>query len=67
MNVILSWPDGNRYSGSWKDGKPDGMGTLYNSSGQIIHKGLFKDGSFVENIKQSKSQTTSDTQLSLNL
>ncbi len=67
MNVILTWPNGNRYSGSWKDGKPDGMGTLYNKSGQIIHKGLFKDGRFVENITQAQIHESSDAQLSFNL
>jgi antitoxin component YwqK of YwqJK toxin-antitoxin module len=67
MNVILTWPDGRRYNGSWKDGKPDGMGTLYNKSGQIIHKGLFKEGCFVDNIIQVKVQESSDTQLSLSL
>jgi antitoxin component YwqK of YwqJK toxin-antitoxin module len=67
MNVILTWPDGRRYNGSWKDGKPDGMGTLYNKSGQIIHKGLFKDGFLVENITQSRAQESSDSQLNFNL
>jgi antitoxin component YwqK of YwqJK toxin-antitoxin module len=66
MNVILTYPDGNRYSGSWKDGKPDGIGTLYNKSGQIIQKGLFKNGLFVENIIQSKVQESSESQLNLN-
>ena len=45
----LTYPDGTKYVGQVKDGKPHGQGTMYNSKGKVILKGTFEDGDYVGN------------------
>ncbi|MBM9498971.1 hypothetical protein JWG44_01720 [Leptospira sp. 201903071] len=42
-NGAFIYPDGNVYIGSWRAGKREGFGILRNESGQIIHKGNWKN------------------------
>jgi hypothetical protein len=39
-----------RYNGSWRDGQPDGKGTLMLADGNILLSGYFQAGSFTGNI-----------------
>ena len=41
--VILTFPDGEKYEGEWKDGKYDGQGTITFSNGDKL-VGEYKDG-----------------------
>jgi hypothetical protein len=45
---IYTWGSGDRYEGDVIIGKPNGYGTLYSSNGNIIHRGQWSDGRFVE-------------------
>ncbi len=38
--------DGMKYVGGFKDGGYDGQGILYDFTGNVVHKGLFKNGQF---------------------
>ena len=40
----MTWPDGEKYVGQWKEDKENGEGTMYNPDGSIYQKGTFKDG-----------------------
>lgn len=42
----ITYPDGTRYVGSLVDGKRQGVGTLYDRSGAVIKKGIWKDDEF---------------------
>ena len=44
---VLYMSDGARYSGGFKNGKQSGMGTIYDSNGSVLQRGLYKDGKFV--------------------
>jgi len=67
VEANATWPNGNHYRGGWMDGKPHGIGVLYNKSGMIIHKGLFKDGQIVEFSKHTEPPKNNDIQLDLGL
>jgi len=40
--------DGKKYVGQWKKNKLDGYATIYDKNGNIMQKGIFWDGVFVE-------------------
>ncbi|OMJ83794.1 hypothetical protein SteCoe_15203 [Stentor coeruleus] len=46
------WPDGKRYEGQWVNGKQEGQGMMYNKGKKMA--GIWKDGKFVEKIKNDK-------------
>ena len=35
------------YNGDWVYGKQNGKGTLFDKNGEVLHKGIWKDGVFV--------------------
>jgi len=41
-----TWPNKQRYTGQWKEGKMHGKGTLYDLNGKVHQEGTFKDGEF---------------------
>jgi len=43
----MTWPDGMKYTGEFVNGRPNGMGTGYNSKGELIGSGLWDNGQFV--------------------
>lgn len=43
-----TWANGNKYSGSWKKGKRDGIGTYYSASNGEEVKGIWKDDEFIK-------------------
>ena len=40
----LTWPDGRKYRGSWKDGKQHGEGLFYSIKGNSWKKGIWENG-----------------------
>ena len=54
----MTLPDGTKYSGEWKGGKPNGQGTEITTDGSKF-VGEFKDDSFLNGTfydKEGKSQ-----------
>jgi len=47
--------DGDKFVGEFKDGKPNGKGTLFDIDGSIINQGLWIDGYFKFSVFQSVS------------
>ena len=43
---VMTWLDGRKYTGQFRDGKMDGRGTLIYPDGKV-EKGLWKDDKFV--------------------
>lgn len=41
---IAQCPDGICYAGSYASGLPDGIGTIYNSAGEVVYYGSFEAG-----------------------
>ena len=39
----MTWSDGDKYEGEWKDGKPNGQGTMAHPDG-IIEQGTWSKG-----------------------
>ena len=44
----MSWKNGRRYEGQWKDGKKDGLGIEYGANGAVDFNGEWKDDVFVK-------------------
>lgn len=44
----ITYPDGSRYTGEWKSGQQNGKGELFDTEGNLVHKGLWKVGEFIE-------------------
>ena len=47
-NGTFYYANGNKYVGKFKDDMFNGEGTLFDKDGNIIHKGNWKDGNFIE-------------------
>lgn len=43
---VFTYPSKKVYRGSWAHGKQEGSGALYNPSGQLLKKGLWREGVF---------------------
>lgn len=43
-----TFPPKIKYKGHFENSKFNGFGILYNNNGSIIHKGIFKDGKYIE-------------------
>jgi len=48
----MTYPDGKKYSGEFKDGEKHGHGTLIAADGKTV-EGEFKNGEFVKKIKKN--------------
>jgi hypothetical protein len=42
----MTFPDGSKYTGQWKDGKMNGQGTMTHPDGKK-HVGQFKNNEFI--------------------
>ena len=42
-----TWPNGDTYTGEWKDGLPHGLGKLYVAKGKIL-EGRFEKGEYIK-------------------
>jgi antitoxin component YwqK of YwqJK toxin-antitoxin module len=43
---ISSYCNKKKYEGDWGNGQPNGFGTKYNKTGNVVYKGFWKDGDF---------------------
>jgi hypothetical protein len=48
MPKAFTWADGRKYIGQWEKGKKNGYGTLYDSNGNVIQQGWWKNDNFVK-------------------
>ena len=46
-NAVVTFSDGTKYVGEFKDGKPNGQGTRTSASGVVLQSGLWVDGTSV--------------------
>jgi hypothetical protein len=56
---IMTWSDGRKYNGTWKDDTISGIGE-YTASNTNVYRGEFKDGDFVKYIWPSGSSFVFD-------
>ena len=56
----LNFFNGEKYIGDFKDNKYNGKGELLDSKGNIIQKGVFKDGVLVESNKKKDTTSTQE-------
>ena len=66
--LTTTYPNGNKYVGEHKDGKPNGRGILYAEDGSIIYQGVWIGGTFIrsENLSTQPNlelQNTCDSNL----
>lgn len=40
----FTFPDGKKYDGEWKDGRPHGFGTMHNPRFGLTYEGQWKNG-----------------------
>lgn len=59
---MLTWPDGRKYEGPWKNGKQDGVGAFTSAGGQK-QKGQWKEGKLVQFFDDNAAVPTSDALL----
>jgi len=43
---VLTWDDGSKYEGLWKDDCFHGKGTFYSEEGKVLLKGIWEKGKF---------------------
>jgi len=43
----MTFPDGGKYVGQWKEGKRHGQGTMTDADG-TVRKGIWKDDEFIK-------------------
>ena len=44
---VLTYPNGRRFRGHWKDGLRNGPGKEFKADGRIAREGIWKDGQFI--------------------
>ncbi len=44
----LAYSDGNRFTGEWRDDKPNGLGVYFNVNGSVAQSGRWEDGLVVQ-------------------
>ena len=57
----MTWSDGNKYVGEWKDGKYHGPGTI---DGRVIDAGIWKDNKLVSELSECEGSPATDMALS---
>lgn len=55
---VYTWKSGNKYTGSWKKGRRNGVGTLYSASNEESIKGQWRDDEFIREIEDAKYKVT---------
>lgn len=54
---LYDCPDGVVYVGGWRDGEPEGRGTIYDASGTLIYYGKFHNGHPTDTYPSEESYT----------